>query len=385
MAKQLKSAVIGAGIMGAAHAEWLRDNPTTTVSGVADVRAEAAKQVASTVGARPFADYRKMLAAQKPDLVVIATPDPLHREPLLAALDAGVKRIIMEKPLATTAAEAGEMADAVRRAKAQLYVNFSNRYNPMAQTAYYCVDKKLVGSVIYGEMKLDDHFSVPIALWGRRSRDWVAKTTVAHFLHSHMVDLMRWLLQADVVSVYAISQSKVLKHTPDLYDAFLTFDNGAKVRLKAEWIKQITRLVESYFALSGTKGGVFCNYTGAYGQQQGLRVNVHDPKLSDAVMLRHRRYLTLHGIEPSYIAETDHLTGRPIARRSFEVVPTEDVRGAAEAFARFIDGFLEETDTPKSIHGFGTLPTLHDGLRAAQVVCAIIESAEKGEVVSVGP
>ncbi|MDZ7704238.1 MAG: hypothetical protein U5L04_07145 [Trueperaceae bacterium] len=49
-------------------------------------------------------------------------------------------------------------------------------------------------------------------------------------------------------------EQRVLGYTPDLYDAFLTFDDGAKFRVKAEWIKHIDGLVEFALDFSGSEG-----------------------------------------------------------------------------------------------------------------------------------
>ena len=73
-----------------------------------------------------------------------------------------------------------------------------------------------------------------------------------------------------MTEVYAISQGTVLGFTPDLYDAFLTFDSGLRVRVKAEWIKHIDELVEFYLCFSGHDGTLICNKRGGFGTESGM-------------------------------------------------------------------------------------------------------------------
>ena len=227
MGMQLRAGVIGLGIMGREHARFLDDQPEVSVAAVADVRSERASEVGEQVGAQPYADYERMLAEQEMDIAVIATPDHLHREPVLAAIQAGVPAIIQEKPMATTVADAEEMLEAAEKARARIFVNFSNRGTPLDRATFYVIRQGLLGEIVYGEARLDDNISVPTRLWGKRSREWAAQSSTAHFLLSHVVDLLRWILApSEITEVYAISQQKVLGYTPDLYDAFLTFDNG---------------------------------------------------------------------------------------------------------------------------------------------------------------
>ena len=68
-----------------------------------------------------------------------------------------------------------------------------------------------------------------------------------------------------------------------------------------------------------------------------------------------------------------------------------EIKRGLEAFASpkdwwrmarsFVDAVLEDTLTPSSWAEYGPLPTSVDGLRQTQIVCAIVESAEKGDVI----
>ena len=127
MSQALKAGVIGLGLLGGQHAEFLHAHPAVDVVAVADIRRPAADAVAAKIGATAYEDYAEMLRRQTLDLVVVATPDSLHREPTLAAIQAGVPNILQEKPLATNNADAEAIYEAVERAGTRFFIDFANR------------------------------------------------------------------------------------------------------------------------------------------------------------------------------------------------------------------------------------------------------------------
>jgi predicted dehydrogenase len=386
MGAQLKAGVIGLGILGAQHVRFMADQPEVQVVAVADILNERAQRVGEQAGAQPYQDYGRMLAEHKLDVVVVATPDPLHKEPVLAAIRAGVPAVIQEKPMATVAADAQEMLDAAEQARARIYVHFGNRGSPMDRATYYVIRQGLIGEVVYGEVHLDDNITVPTQMWGGRTKEWVAGSSTAHFLLSHVVDFLHWVLApAQVTEVYAISQRVVLGYTPDLYDAFLSFDNGAKFRVKAEWIKHIDGLVEFALTFSGAEGGLFYVKRPSFGGTEGWRANL-SARVTPEMLREHQDALQEQGIQVrALLHRPDPTTGSLKAGGG-------ELKAGLEAFSPpmdwwrvargFVDALLEDTLTPSSWDRYGPLPTGVDGLRQTRVVCAIVESAETGKVVS---
>ncbi|HKG25031.1 MAG TPA: Gfo/Idh/MocA family oxidoreductase, partial [Thermomicrobiales bacterium] len=65
-------------------------------------------------GVRTYADYREMLAREQVEILSVVTPDHLHADAVLAGVEAGVRAIFCDKPLATSLADADAMIATVR-------------------------------------------------------------------------------------------------------------------------------------------------------------------------------------------------------------------------------------------------------------------------------
>jgi len=319
MSERLRCGIIGAGIMGQRHAAKLAGLEETEVAAVADVRREAAEQTTSRCGGTAYSSYETMLEKESLDLVVVATPDPLHRAPTLACVEAGVPNLIIEKPLATTVEDATVMWDALQKAGTQAFVNFSQRFLPMDRVVNYSVQNGLIGEPVYGEVSVDDNISVPTSMWGERSREWAGASSTAHFLISHMVDLFRYhFAPAEVQGVYAVSVTKVLGYCPDLFDSFLFFDNGVTVRVKAGWIHHIRELVECYLGVNGSGGQVMHNRVPGFGVQKALRVAVDPDLLTLDQLVEHQRRLAEQGLFVDLRSEYETDTARRLLRHNLE-------------------------------------------------------------------
>jgi predicted dehydrogenase len=123
--------VLGLGAMGRRHLRAVALLPELELVAIADRRPESldAPDVAARVlrGVDPFS----VLQASRPDLAIIATHAPSHHALTLAALEAGARRILCEKPMAPSVAEADAMVEAARAHGARLAVNHGRRVEPV--------------------------------------------------------------------------------------------------------------------------------------------------------------------------------------------------------------------------------------------------------------
>jgi len=115
LAGKVRFGVVGLGVMGARHAEWILADKHRdfTLSAVADVRPGAAETVAAQLGVAGFDDAEAMFASGLCDAVLIATPHYWHAITAIQAARAGI-HVLCEKPLAATVGPAQAMIDACR-------------------------------------------------------------------------------------------------------------------------------------------------------------------------------------------------------------------------------------------------------------------------------
>jgi predicted dehydrogenase len=130
-------------------------------------------------GLSVYEDYRKMLEQERPDLVAVATPDNLHTEPVLAAIELGARGIFCEKPLATSLEEADRMIAAAHSAGVATCVDYTRRWMPEFVEA-----RRLARSGAIGRLS-----QMVLQLGGPRA--------MLFRNHTHMIDLLNYYAEAD--------------------------------------------------------------------------------------------------------------------------------------------------------------------------------------------
>jgi len=378
----VKAGVIGIGLLGERHCYALKKNEAVELRAVADTSRERRERIAKELKVNPYENYEEMFARENLDLVVVATPDSLHKDPVIKAAEADIPYIICQKPLSTTLDDAVEMAEAVEKRGLDLYVLFENRFNAMDMAIKSFLRHGLIGRPLYGEARLDDNISVPMGLWGKRSKEWAKQSSPAHFLLSHVVDLLRWYFApAEVQEVYAFSGNEVLSYSADIYDAYLFFDNGLKIRVKSEWVKHMDQLVESYLCFTGKRGNIIYNKRPGFGVKEGLRLNV-DGEIGLQDLLNVQRELSQKGVDIRVFSQVNARV--PLGA---EVFSSGDIAEGREQkdyqMDCFIEAIVQGNREPSSWRGFGPLPSGYDGLEAVRVVNAIEKSAKKRRTVKI--
>jgi len=132
--RPLRLAMIGAG--GVAQSKWLPAlarlrtlwDPVELV-GVADPEEDQGRKLERIHGCRWYRDHAQLLSEEKPDVVVIASPDRFHAEHAQAALEAGAAALV-EKPFCTSLVEAGRLCDVSAATGAALMPVANLRFSP---------------------------------------------------------------------------------------------------------------------------------------------------------------------------------------------------------------------------------------------------------------
>jgi len=130
MSERLQVALVGAGHMGKLHARALAERDDALLAAVCDVDARAAREAAAPSGASVVGDVRDL--PEEIDAAILAAATSAHRDLALALVERGVAMLV-EKPLAGTAAEARKIADAARDADAVVQVGHVLRFDPVTR------------------------------------------------------------------------------------------------------------------------------------------------------------------------------------------------------------------------------------------------------------
>ncbi len=142
-------AVVGAGYWGPNLVRNFRTSPDWELAAVCDLdEARARKVVGDARGVDVETSLERVLARDDVDAVAIATPANTHRPIAMAALEAG-KHVLVEKPLASSVAEATEMVDAARERGLVLMADHTYCYTPVVQRIRQIVADGELGDVLF--------------------------------------------------------------------------------------------------------------------------------------------------------------------------------------------------------------------------------------------
>ena len=123
----LRFGLIGCGAIGAARAEALQKTPDARLVAVTDADPARARALAERYRCPAVPGLKELVHHPEVDAVIVSTPPHVHAEAGLAALAAG-RHVIVEKPLASSSADARRMVEAARAGGRTLATGFNYRY-----------------------------------------------------------------------------------------------------------------------------------------------------------------------------------------------------------------------------------------------------------------
>jgi UDP-N-acetylglucosamine 3-dehydrogenase len=227
----IRVAVIGAGYMGERHARIYAGMPDVELVAVCDTREGAARDLAARTAASAYSDFGELLRRDDLDAVSVCTPDGLHRAPSELAMLGG-RHVLVEKPIATTLADAGAMVEAAARAGVMLLVGHCLRFDPRYDQARQAVERGELGAIQTIYTRRANTVAAQDRLGGRCS--------LPLFLGVHDYDVMRWLVGSEVERVTAESKWGLLQEqgfpVEDANCALLRFADGVLGIAELSWI-----------------------------------------------------------------------------------------------------------------------------------------------------
>ena len=145
----MRFAVVGAGVIGALHAETIAQLPGAELTAVVDVEPEAARELGARYGTLALTDLDEALARPDVEVVVICTPSGQHADLVTRALAAG-KHVVVEKPLDVSLDAAHRVAVAERASGRRVTVISQHRFDLASQVVFEAVRSGRLGRVTSG-------------------------------------------------------------------------------------------------------------------------------------------------------------------------------------------------------------------------------------------
>lgn len=237
---KIKVAVIGCGsISKHRHIPEYASNSNVELVAFVDPIIERAQHYAELHGGKAYSNYVDMLKAEKVDAVSVCTPNYLHAEISIAAANAGA-HVLVEKPMATTAAESEAMIEAAKKNGVFLMVGHNQRLMPPHVKAKEILETGKLGKVLTFRTSFGHPGPEGWSIDGRES--WFFRKEEAIMgamgdLGVHKSDLIRWLLDDEVAQVAAFVGT-LHKEGTDVDDnatCLLRMKSGATGSLVASW------------------------------------------------------------------------------------------------------------------------------------------------------
>ncbi len=208
MTDSLNVALLGSKFMGRTHSNaWLKVarffpvDLAPVMHTVVARNADELEQFARRWGwHNSTTDWRAAVTSSEVDLVDIGTPNDMHAQQAITALEAG-KHVACEKPLAGTLADAQAMADAARQSNGKTFVWFNYRRVPAVALAHQLVTSGAIGRVYHVRAAYLQSWGGPDTplLW--RFQGDIAGSGAHGDLNAHIIDAVRFVTGEQIVTV----------------------------------------------------------------------------------------------------------------------------------------------------------------------------------------
>jgi len=233
--------------MGYDHSRIIANHPHAELVAVIDVNEQRRDEVAKTLGTRSSDSLASVL--HDIDAVSVCTPDHLHVDYVLEAL-AARKRVLVEKPMATSSSAALKMVTAAKWDANALTVGHLLDADPRVERARAILRSGGIGDLWH--VRIRRHASRAVA------QHVGENSSVGWFGTIHDADLLINLVDAAPVEVHATGVANLISQGWDVIDATITFDNGVYATLHESWTLAAARAnrSDSGIVLIGSEGSL---------------------------------------------------------------------------------------------------------------------------------
>ena len=338
--------IIGFGGMGSYHLELAKGIKEVQFVGSFDIK-ESRQKKAEELGLKAYSSREALLADETIDIVLVATPNDIHKEIAIHAMEAG-KHVVCEKPVTMNSADLQEMMDASERTGKLLVVHQNRRWDEDYLTMKKIYDENMLGEVFAIESRVHGSRGIP-GDWRQEKEhgggmilDWGV----------HILDQALLMVPEKVKKVYATLTYVTNQLVDDGFRAELTFESGITYTLEVGTSNFIT--LPRWYMLGSNGTAVIENWG-----MDAKVVSAHGVSEKDIVPVRTAAGLTktMAPRRPENITE--------------EVVPT--VHGDIKDFYRNVAATLSGKAE--------IIVKMPEVMRVMKLMEAIFESAEKQQVI----
>lgn len=255
--KQIKLGIVGMGIRGQLYAQTIEQNPYAKLQAISDPHEPALYRGKELYGIPGYQNAEEMLEQEELDAIIVATPDYLHRVPVLAAAKRGLHMLI-EKPFSTNVEEAEEMYEAVIQAGVKCMIAFENRWNSPFVAVQQAIARGEIGRILTMNSRLNDTIHVPTKMLR-----WSQGSSPGWFLFPHSIDLALWLKNIKPVKVYAVGTKQKLAgmgiDTFDSIQAVVSFEDDTHATFTSSWVlpESMPLIYDFKYEIIGEEGALY--------------------------------------------------------------------------------------------------------------------------------
>lgn len=229
----MRYALIGCGRISTNHIKAAVNNKLEIV-GVCDIIPEKMEELLekhelkNDNSIHRYTDYKELIAAEKPELISIATESGNHAEIALYCIEAGIN-VIIEKPMAMSIADANKIIELAEEKHVKVSACHQNRFNVAVQELRKAVESGRFGKISHGSIHVR---------WNRNKGyydqapwrgTWAQDGGALMNQCIHGIDLLRWMMGDEVEEVYGATRQQFHDYleAEDVGMALVKFKNGA--------------------------------------------------------------------------------------------------------------------------------------------------------------
>ena len=273
MSERLRIGIVGCGgIANGKHLPSLKAINRADIVAFCDLipeRAEKACAEYGAEGAKTYTDYHRLLEDKSIDVVYVLTPNRMHAQVSIDALNAG-KHVMCEKPMAKTAADARAMVEAAKETGKKLTIGYQHRQKAESQYVKACIDRGDLGEIYYAKAYAIRRRGTPN--WGVFLNEYEQGGGPLIDIGTHSLDLTLYLMnnyrpRMVVGTTYKKVENPEMGNPwggwpegantmEDAAFGFIVMENGATINLEATWaLNTIEPIPEGSTQLCGSKAG----------------------------------------------------------------------------------------------------------------------------------